>query len=673
MLLKKLVLKDIGTYAGLQEFDLVPKVKYGAKRPIILFGGLNGSGKTTFLAAVRLALYGRQSLDALPTQKEYEDHLIDLIHRPRQSLVRSTQARVALDFEYSRMGVRSSYSVVRNWEERGKSVTESLEIFRDEQELPYLSDEQAQAFLNQLVPPGVAQFFFFDGEKIAALAKDDSDVVLADAIRRLLGLDLVDRLDSDLGVFVRNQRTSMSDKKVQVEVATLNAELQTTADAYAAVKLKTEDLAQRRSAAEELARAKKMELSSQGGAWSVDRGALEEQLEQLSLRRDDCETHLREMLNGAAIFQLAPTLASRVSQLLAEEGRKIEEKVVHIAISERAVVLKKAVLAALPVSTNERKKIDSAIDSWVLGFDVGSPSSSGTFDLSASDMRRTREILEMQAKVEHNQLGEFASNAKDALRQQEAIQDKLAHAPSDEFIKAAFDEMTESAKRVGDLNAQWRASVEEQRRLTWLSIELVRKLRKCEEKLVNSGNEERGQEAAQAAQAMIAEFRGVAAVHKCGLLRRYFIDAFKRLARKDDIVRDAQIDPETFKVTLLDGANREVPKKRLSAGEKQIYAIAMLEALAKTSGRNLPVIIDTPLGRLDSKHRMKLVESYFPVASHQVIVLSTDTEVDTKFYDALSNKISHAFHLSFDEGSGSTEVKSGYFWRQQSEVEVNAT
>lgn len=672
MLLKKLVLKDIGTYAGLQEFDLVPRVKYGAKRPIILFGGLNGSGKTTFLAAVRLALYGRQSLDALPTQREYDDHLLDLIHRPRQYLVRSTQASVALDFEYSRMGVRSIYSVVRTWEERGKGVLESLKIFRDEQELPYLSDEQAQAFLNQLVPPGVAQFFFFDGEKIAALAKDDSDVVLADAIRRLLGLDLVDRLDSDLGVFVRNQRTAMSDKKAQDEVVALNAALQTTAEAYAAAKLKTEDLTQRRSAAEELARAKKMELSSQGGAWSVDRVALEDQLEQLSSRRNACEAHVRELLNGTAIFQLAPTLISRVSQLLVEEGRKLEVKVVHSAINERAVALKKAVLGVLPVSASERKKIDHAIDDWVLGFDAGASSSTSPFDLSASDMRRARELFEVHSKVEKNQLAEYASNAKDASREQEAIQDKLAHAPSDEFIKAAFDEMTESAKRVGDLSAQWRASVEEQRRLTWVSIELVRKLRKCEEKLVNSGNEERGQEAAHAAQAMISEFRGVAAVHKCGLLRRYFVDAFKRLARKDDIVRDAKIDPGTFKVTLLDSANREVPKKRLSAGEKQIYAIAMLEALAKTSGRNLPVIIDTPLGRLDSKHRTKLVESYFPVASHQVIVLSTDTEVDTKFYDALSNKISHAFHLSFDEDSGSTEVKSGYFWRNQNEVEINA-
>jgi DNA sulfur modification protein DndD len=100
----------------------------------------------------------------------------------------------------------------------------------------------------------------------------------------------------------------------------------------------------------------------------------------------------------------------------------------------------------------------------------------------------------------------------------------------------------------------------------------------------------------------------------------------------------------------------------LSAGEKQIYAIAILEALAKTSGRKLPIIIDTPLGRLDSKHRRKLVENYFPTASHQVIILSTDTEIDESFHKSLSDHISHTIKLDYDESIASTITNEGYFW-----------
>jgi DNA sulfur modification protein DndD len=94
----------------------------------------------------------------------------------------------------------------------------------------------------------------------------------------------------------------------------------------------------------------------------------------------------------------------------------------------------------------------------------------------------------------------------------------------------------------------------------------------------------------------------------------------------------------------------------------------MLWGLAKTSGRPLPVIIDTPLGRLDSDHRRKLIHDYLPFASHQVIVLSTDTEVDQALFEELRPDISHAYHLVFGSEDRRTEVSTGYFWKSSKEV-----
>ena len=104
------------------------------------------------------------------------------------------------------------------------------------------------------------------------------------------------------------------------------------------------------------------------------------------------------------------------------------------------------------------------------------------------------------------------------------------------------------------------------------------------------------------------------------------------------------------------------------AGEKQIYAISMLWALAKTSGRPLPVIIDTPLGRLDSDHRKLLVERYFPFASHQMLILSTDTEVDQQYFAELQPGVSQAYHLEFDPEEHQSLVSSGYFWKRNNEA-----
>jgi DNA sulfur modification protein DndD len=144
-----------------------------------------------------------------------------------------------------------------------------------------------------------------------------------------------------------------------------------------------------------------------------------------------------------------------------------------------------------------------------------------------------------------------------------------------------------------------------------------------------------------------------------------FSDAYHRLARKEDLQLSARINPSTFDVELVDNQGIAINRKTLSAGEKQIYAIAILEALAKTSGRQLPVIIDTPLGRLDSHHRDKLIDNYFPTASHQVILLSTDTEVNEHyFFKKLKPLTSHTYQICFDGVSKSASLTSGYFWKE---------
>ena len=68
------------------------------------------------------------------------------------------------------------------------------------------------------------------------------------------------------------------------------------------------------------------------------------------------------------------------------------------------------------------------------------------------------------------------------------------------------------------------------------------------------------------------------------------------------------------------------------------------------------------MARLDVKHRNNLVQRYFPNASHQVLILSTDTEVDRRYYDDLAPYISRAYHLNYDEEKKLTVGEEGYFW-----------
>jgi DNA sulfur modification protein DndD len=73
-------------------------------------------------------------------------------------------------------------------------------------------------------------------------------------------------------------------------------------------------------------------------------------------------------------------------------------------------------------------------------------------------------------------------------------------------------------------------------------------------------------------------------------------------------------------------------------------------------------VIDTPLGRLDGSHRENLLDRYFPYASHQVILLSTDTEIDEEAYERLRRHVGRSYRLEFDPATNATTVQRGYFW-----------
>jgi DNA sulfur modification protein DndD len=160
------------------------------------------------------------------------------------------------------------------------------------------------------------------------------------------------------------------------------------------------------------------------------------------------------------------------------------------------------------------------------------------------------------------------------------------------------------------------------------------------------------------------EFLRRATERKIDRLSAFVTESFRFLLRKQTLVERILIEPEHFAITLYDRDGQALPKQRLSEGEKQIFAIAVLWGLARASARPLPAVIDTPMARLDAAHRQNLVERYFPNASHQVLIFSTDTEVDRHYYQALQPAIARAYHLRYDEEQRMTVGEEGYFWKE---------
>jgi DNA sulfur modification protein DndD len=138
-------------------------------------------------------------------------------------------------------------------------------------------------------------------------------------------------------------------------------------------------------------------------------------------------------------------------------------------------------------------------------------------------------------------------------------------------------------------------------------------------------------------------------------------DCFRFIAQKHSIIQRIDINPETLKIRLIDYTGGELMKTQLSAGEKQIFAISILWGLAQCSGYQMPVIVDTPLGRLDSNHRANFLKRYLPHASKQVVVLSTDEEINGKYYDMIKPYTNDVYTLIYNEEEKSSSIIHGYF------------
>jgi len=668
MLLERLTLWDVGVFRERHEFDFVPRKKYGQTRPIILLGGLNGAGKTTILSAIRLVLYGRQALGFAVSQKGYEEYLRELLHRDMNARIPIDRAEIGLVFSYVHDGQTVQYRVVRFWEDKKKVVEEHLRIYRDEKEVSGLTHEQAQAFLSHLVPQGVSQFFFFDGEKIANLARDQDEHQLAESVRKLLGLDLIAKLKSDLVVLLRHKRRqdAGSEKGEHEKLANNLAQLE--GEIAIGYKHICDELDERISEARERAETIRNELSEKGGAWSVDHVELSRSADALIARRVDIEDELRAQLGGLLPLALAPKLKYVLLSQLGKEAMGIRSTVVREVLQDRVSELQ--VRLARQIPEMYQAVVKGVIEEVFreIKMEASSRAALVHSELSDSDRGRIEGRLAQELPAAAAAFQRTAAELYEVDVRLGQLSERKENAASEERLQATFKELELASKEQGQLTQSRRALLEELRRKTWLSIDLVRKLRKLENRITGAETSGRVYSRAESLLSVLDDVAKRVVDAKVQVLRGHFVEAFQRLARKGDMIADVKIDQETFAVALIDKVGRVIPKKQLAAGEKQIYAIAMLEALGKTSGRSLPVIIDTPLGRLDSKHRTKLVEQYFPYASHQVIVLSTDTEVDEPFYQGLAKHVSHAYHLEYRPDLGMTQKSEGYFWKAREEV-----
>lgn len=675
MKIKQLVLENFGLFRGRNEIDLDTRTIRGKVKPIVLIGGKNGAGKTSILEAIRLCLYGPQGVADRISAKGYEQYLRGRIHRDDSLLINPTSAAVTLVFEHAHIGVKHEFTVMRSWDAKENTVCSTLEVLRDGIPLDEIDRENAEDFLRDLVPPGVAQLYFFDGEKIQELADaEDVDAALSDAIKNLLGLELVDRLQADLRIYKNRVDSEDANAGVVKTIEALDNELE--AKRYELLELRKahdETVSQTDLIRRDISR-QEARIAKEGGAYANRREELEAQKRRLTARIEEIENEIRRHAENLLPFTIVPELCNDVeSQFYAE--RKLQEwNAVEQVVANRGAKFQQTVSKLLRKHKNEINpsciaKIESEIAAALTNF-VEKPEDLDSFTVihNLTSDQQTRLLAGIQrARTDvPEQIGKLRKAIEKESRALLKAEQSLRKAPSEDQLKPMVDAINELNQQLGASQVIVRQRESAISSAEFYINDLERKLEKAEKLQRDSGKLHEKQRLAERVQVVLEEYHKRLLHAKSAELSDALTVRFSQLWRKGDRAKRISINPETYEVVLYDRHDRPVPKKELSAGEKQIYAIAILWALADVSGRPLPMVIDTPLGRLDGDHRNHLVKRYFPHASHQVIILSTDTEIDEEYFNDLSPCVSHAIHLQYSQDDARTIVENGYFWKRRS-------
>ncbi len=675
MIFNRLCIRNFGLFCGAHEFDLKPRVKYRQHRPIILFGGKNGAGKTTLLEATMLCLYGQSSLGNRVRAQDYQTYLAGRIHCPRGGgMVVLNDASIRLEFSHIHLGDQHVYTVERSWWRREDRIEERLLLERDGQPLPDLEADYAQDFLKELIPLGVSQLFFFDGEKIQNLADEENDeTALADSIKAMLSLDLVERLQSDLRIYLTRQKRRGQVEEFEKQLTEFERAQGSLEEKRSALR---QDRAQTQAHIEriqtEIERAESV-LAAEGGGFSEKRGELKSRAEALRTEIEQVENQIREECAGLFPFALVPDLCLQLEHQITLEDEIRKTRAAQEQVRERWLEIRPRIQSeafkGISLSPADQEAVYARIGKLL--FDaLKSPQEAEMallHNLSPSDSQQILEWIRRGIPTSRGLVVELSRRLEKAWRDLREAELRLQQAPEDDVLASHVQSLNDLNQKLGALKNIADQQDKELRQMELRLEEIQRQHKKVLDELSIQEDLVDRVQMVERVQDVLEDYLSELGRQKVTQLEHAVARCFGQLCRKGDVIRRIEIDPKTFSVTLYNREGRAIPKKQLSAGEKQIYAVSMLWALAQTSGRPLPMIIDTPLGRLDSDHRRYLVENYFPKASHQVIILSTDTEVDQHYFKALSPSISHAYHLEFSGETEATTASEGYFWKRSGE------
>ena len=658
MYFTKVELQNFGIYKGTHEMCLSNNI---GNRNITLVGGLNGRGKTTFHDAILIALYGKQALKYIQEKaRSYDKLLLDHVNKHAKNEETYVAVSICLDDG-------TNIRVKRVWSAKGKKLEQETVVEKNGVIDKYLGESWSY-YIEEILPFGIARFFFFNNEKITQLADDTSFEQIKNSIKSAIGVSTIEKAIEHADEVIRRKKNALAafeHSEENVGYQEVEKQIEDIDTRLAEATKQANELERRCETLAATLEAKEKEFWSSGGDLSRNRDAIKSEMQKISSEVDRVHEEIMQLVVDASTpLFLCRNLVSQ-SYNIELSSQQSEAKL----YSDRIIVnLHQQIMDRLSdcgLNPADLDAVKHIINDVLVGHLPEKETAEPAKNMSATSMLLyQRLIAEVFQKI--TQRIKTLVNHVDAHESElMSLDAHLGAADEKTLAMQLFDALKsiEAEKAIADSTYQKNLdqieSLKHQRDvLVAKRIQLIKTI--AEKEHSNDDNARIVKYAAMSIE-VLNEFKVRLQREKVAKLSSTATHCFRELVQKESLVSEIRIDSATLDVTILDIDGNELLKSQLSAGEQQMFAVAIVWALALTSGYKAPVIIDTPMARLDSSHRANFVTKYLPAASSQVMVLSTDEEVYGRYLDLIRDNVVDYYTLLYREEEQCTSIVHGYF------------
>lgn len=709
MKINKIVLYNFNSYEGVNELDFS---NTDQNKNIILIGGKNGAGKTSLFTAIKIALYGPLAFGYVGVNPRYITKIKDCIN---SKAFQNDKVESYVQITISLMVEREirEYEITREWDYSKQKLVENYYVRESEKLLDEQDVSYFQNFLQGLIPPDLFEFFLFDGEEVGSIFSTSTyNSYVRNAVYTLCGLDIFEiirkrttgyigkaKTEDETRLFEEYEKVRKKVEELQQELDMLNEEIAINLEALEQVET---DLIELETA-----------FKNAGGITEIERKRLAEEVVEAERVKAETSAKLKIFIEGLMPFFIVNEFTGRISKQLDFEEKGEIFSYIQQKLNRNDIV---EVLAGGAAETT----VDALMDMLLTKFKPEGfvNNSDRIHDLSKEDAGRVNAIISSLDNFDINDMIQIVKQKQAAAERTMEINKSLKSAMTDDDAAKFAERENKLLKRKEEISRKLYIGRARQEELSCLINEMTVQRERMWQNVKSNAQSKHVFHLSKGLSNMMETLLSQKTISIKRQLEKLIVSNLQHIYRKNNLITHIEID-EDFQFNLYQDAEysaveltnlmqnlgkddfafvigiqgqellykryfvnnmselqkalsvdysesivlyKNIDLNRLSKGERQIFILSLYWAIIELSGQDIPFIIDTPYARIDANHRKEISEKFFPNISKQVIILSTDEEINEEYYEIIKPYISREYLLINDENQNRTSIEKHYFF-----------